>query len=192
MNRSVRLFGALTLSGVLAATTALAGAAQAHPSGTSRRSPHSASYRAWLEKQVRHELIMLPYYSVFDYLAFRIDGDSVTLLGQVVRPSIRSDAEARVKKIEGVATVVNRIEVLPLSTFDDDLRAAAYRAIYGDPMLSRYTLAPVPAIHIVVKNGHIILEGVVASQAERNVANIRASGVSGAFSVTNHLRVEKS
>ncbi len=192
MNRSLRLFGALFLSGVFAVTTPMASNAEARPGDTSRRSSNSASYRVWLEKQVRHELVMLPYYSVFDYLAFRIDGDRVTLLGQVVRPSTRSDAEARVKKIEGVTGVLNQIEVLPLSTFDDQLRVAAYRAIYRDTMLSRYSLAPVPAIHIIVKNGHITLEGAVSSATERNVANIRASGVSGAFSVTNHLRVEKS
>ncbi len=150
-----------------------------------------ARYEAWLEKQVRHELLMLPYYSVFDNLEFQVRGDRVILLGQVVRPSTRSDAEARVKKIEGVASVANRIEVLPLSPFDDRIRRAEFRAIFSNGMLSRYAIQPVPPVHIIVKGGHVTLEGVVASEAEKNTAHIVASGVPGVFSVTNNLRVEK-
>ncbi len=149
-----------------------------------------AKYAAWLEKQVRHELLMLPYYSVFDNLEFQLRGDRVILLGQVVRPSTRSDAEARVKKIEGVTGVVNRVEVLPLSPFDDRIRRAEFRAIFSNSMLSRYAIQPVPPIHIIVKGGHVTLEGIVASEAEKNTAYIVASGVPGVFSVTNHLRVE--
>ncbi len=149
-----------------------------------------AKYEAWLEKQVRHELLMLPYYSVFDNLEFQIRGDRVILLGQVVRPSTRSDAEAQVKKIEGVTGVVNRIEVLPLSPFDDRIRRAEFRAIFSNGMLNRYAIQPVPPIHIIVKGGHVTLEGVVASEAEKNTAYIVAGGVPGVFSVTNHLRVE--
>jgi hyperosmotically inducible protein len=143
-----------------------------------------------LEREVRHELVMLPYFSVFDNLAFKVDGDRVTLMGQVTRPSLKSDAEAVVKRIEGVNTVANQIEVLPPSPNDDRIRWAAYRAIYGDPMLQRYSYGNQQPIHIIVKNGHLTLEGMVSTEAEKNVANIRANGVSGVFSVTNNLRVE--
>ncbi len=148
-------------------------------------------YEAWLTKEVRHQLVMLPYYSVFDNLEYKIEGDRVVLLGQAVRPALKSDAEAAVKKIEGVSGVDNRIEVLPLSPFDDRIRRREFRAIYSDTMLSRYAIQPVPPIHIIVKGGHVTLEGVVASEADKNVAYIRASGVSDVFSVTNNLRVEK-
>lgn len=142
-------------------------------------------------KEVRHELVMLPYYSVFDNLAYRVDGDTVTLLGQVTRPTLKSDAEAAVKKIEGVAKVNNQIEALPTSPNDDRLRIALFRAIYGSPQLQRYAIQSVPPIHIIVKNGHATLEGVVASEADKNVSDLQANGVPGVFSVTNNLRVEK-
>ncbi len=151
----------------------------------------SNSYHTWLEKRIRHELLMLPYYGVYDNLAFKIDGDRVILLGQVVRSSTRTDAAMRVKKIEGVTSVVNQIEVLPASLIDDHLRRRIFRAIYSSPFLEHYAIQPVPPIHIIVKNGRVTLEGVVASEAEKNVANIKASGVAGTFSVTNRLRVEK-
>jgi hyperosmotically inducible protein len=144
-----------------------------------------------LAKEVRHEIVMLPYYSVFDNLAFRVDGGTVTLLGQVARPSLKPDVENVVKKIEGVERVVNDIEVLPTSLNDDRIRRAVYRAIYGNSALSRYALQNVPPIHIIVKNGNVTLEGVVATEFDKNLANIKAHGVSGAFSVTNHLQVEK-
>jgi lipid-binding SYLF domain-containing protein len=143
-----------------------------------------------LEKEVRHELVMLPYYGVFDNLAFRVDGSTVTLLGQVTRPTLKSDAERVVKSIEGVQSVNNQIEVLPVSPNDDRIRLAVYRAIYGDPALNRYGLQAVPSIHIIVKNGNVTLEGVAANEGDRNIANIRANGVPGVFSVTNNLAVE--
>ena len=143
-----------------------------------------------LAKEVRHELVMLPYYNVFDNLAFKVDGRRVTLLGQVVRPTLKSDAENVVKSIEGVESVDNRIEVLPLSPNDDRLRIALYRAIYSQPTLQRYSMQAVPPIHIIVKNGQVTLEGVVANESDKNVANIQANGVPGVFSVTNNLRVE--
>jgi hyperosmotically inducible protein len=144
-----------------------------------------------LTKQVRHELLTLPYYGVFDDLAFRIDGDTVTLLGQVTRPTLKSDAERGVKRIEGVRRVVNEIEVLPLSPTDDQIRMAEFRAIYGDSSLStRYGYRALPSIHILVKNGHVTLEGVVANKADKDLIGIRANGVSGVFSVTNDLQVE--
>lgn len=142
-------------------------------------------------KEVRHELLLLPYYSVFDFLSFRVDADTVTLQGQVARPTLKSDAEAAVKGIEGVSKVVNNIEVLPLSPMDDQLRRAVFRAIYGDPSLSRYAWSALPSIHIIVKNGNVTLEGVVDNEADKNLANLRASSVPNVFSVKNNLAVAK-
>ncbi len=143
-------------------------------------------------KEVRHELVLLPYYGVFDNLSYKVDPDgTVTLLGQVVRPVLKSDAENAVKRIEGVEKVVNNIEVLPNSFNDDRVRRATYRAIYGNEALSEYQLRAVPPIHIIVKNGHITLEGVVARQMDKDLAGIQANGVHGAFSMTNNLVVEE-
>ncbi|MCX6620248.1 MAG: BON domain-containing protein [Acidobacteria bacterium] len=142
-----------------------------------------------LEKKVRHELVMLPWFSVFDNLTYRVDGGTVTLLGEVTRPTLRSSAENVVKRIEGVSKVNNQIEVLPLSPFDDSVRLRTARAIYGFPSLQRYGLGTQPSIRIIVKNGNVSLEGVVNSHGDRNLAGIRANGVFGAFSVTNNLRV---
>ena len=144
--------------------------------------------RERLEKEVRHELVMLPYYGVFDRLAFRVDGAKVSLLGEVTRPTLKSDAGRIVKGIEGVETVDNQIEVLPLSPHDDRIRLAVYRTIYGYTALSRYALMAVPSIHIIVKNGNVTLDGVVDREADKNIAGIRANGVSGVFSVTNNLQ----
>jgi hyperosmotically inducible periplasmic protein len=142
-----------------------------------------------LVKEVRHQLLLLPYYSVFDNLLYKVDGDKVTLMGQVVRPTLKSDAENAVKSIEAVSSVNNQIEVLPVSVMDDQLRRAVFRAIYGDPALSRYGMSAVPSIHIIVKNGNVTLEGVVDSESDRNLANLRANGVPNVFSVTNNLTV---
>jgi hyperosmotically inducible protein len=142
-----------------------------------------------LVKEVRHQLLLLPYYSVFDNLAYKVDGDKVTLVGQVVRPSLKGDAERAVKEIEGVSAVDNQIQVLPTSPMDDQLRRAVYRALYNDAALSRYGMSALPSIHIIVNNGHVTLEGVVDSEADKNLANIRASAVPDAFSVTNNLVV---
>ena len=144
-----------------------------------------------LAQEIRHELVMLPYYSVFDNLAFRVDGGTVTLLGQVTRPTLKDDAERVVKRIEGVEWVNNQIEVLPLSPEDDRIRMAAFKAIYGEPSLNRYAHQAVPPIHIIVKNGNLTLEGVVANEGDKNIANIQANSVPGVFSVKNNLRVEK-
>lgn len=155
-----------------------------------------ASYAAqpkqgYLSKEVRHELVMLPYYGVFDNLAYQITGETVTLLGQVTRPTLKSDAERAVKDIEGVTKVVNNIEVLPLSPNDDRIRVDVYRAIYRHTALDRYALQAVPSIHIIVKNGNVVLEGVAANEGDRNIANIQANSVQGVFSVTNNLKLEK-
>ncbi len=142
-------------------------------------------------KEVRHELLMLPYLDVFDNLTYRVDGSKVTLFGQTVRPTLKSDAEKAVKGIEGVSMVENQIEVLPLSPNDDRIRQAAFRDIYGYGPLQRYNLGAVRSIRIIVRNGNITLEGVVANEGDKNMAGIRANGVAGAFKVTNNLQVEK-
>jgi hyperosmotically inducible protein len=154
-----------------------------------KKQRNEAKYREKLYKEVRHQLVMLPWYSVFDNLAYQVDGEKVTLSGQVTRPVLKSDAEAAVKSIEGVASVVNNIEVLPLSPMDDQLRRALYRAIYGDAGLSRYSIQAVPSVHIIVKNGNVTLEGVVDNEMDKNLANLRASQVSNVFSVKNNLGV---
>jgi hyperosmotically inducible protein len=144
-----------------------------------------------LVKQVRHNLLMLPYYGVFDDLGFQVNGTTVTLLGEVTRPVLKDDADRAVKSVHGVVNVVNNIEVLPLSPNDDRIRIAVYRAIYGDPSLStRYAYSATPSIHIIVKNGNLRLEGVVANEMDKNLAGMRANGVNGVFSVNNNLIVE--
>ncbi len=178
MNRTVLL--RVFLFALMTALAALSADERTSPKGADR-----------IIREVRHELVMLPYYGVFDNLAYKVDGYTVTLMGQVTRPTLKSDAENVVKKIEGVEHIKNEIEVLPASPGDDRIRRAEYRAIYGDSVLSRYALQAVPPIHIIVKNGNVVLEGVVATEADKNVAGIRANGVSGVFSVTNNLRVEK-
>jgi hyperosmotically inducible protein len=142
-----------------------------------------------ISREVRHELVMLPYYGVFDNLAYSVNGSVVALYGQVTRPTLKSDAENVVKKIEGVSKVDNKIEVLPLSPMDDQSRHAVYRAVYSEPALSRYAMQAVPPIHIIVENGKVTLVGVVDSAADKNLAGLRANGVSGVFSVANDLQV---
>jgi hyperosmotically inducible protein len=172
----------------IALLAALPAAAQKDRSANrSSVQPNSQDY---ITREVRHELVMLPYYGVFDNLAYRVDGQTVTLLGQVTKPTLKSDAENVVKKIEGVSRVENQIQVLPLSPMDDRIRMAAYRAIYSEPSLNKYALQAVPPIHIIVDNGKVTLEGVVASDTDKNLANVRANTVSGVFSVVNNLRVE--
>lgn len=153
---------------------------------------NSAKAQERITREVRHELLMLPYFGVFDNIAFKVDGYNVTLLGQVVRPSLKSDAENAVKHIEGVEKIDNQIEVLPPSTTDDSLRLALYRAIYGYPALEKYALGVQKPIRIIVKNGHVTLEGVVDSDADKNMAGLRAKGIPGTFSVTNNLQVVSS
>jgi hyperosmotically inducible protein len=142
-----------------------------------------------IQREVRHEILMLPYFDVFDNITFKVEGYDVTLSGQVVRPTLKTDAERVVKAIEGVEKVDNQIEVLPVSPNDDRIRIRAYRAIYGYSALQRYALPVIKPIRIIVKNGHITLEGVVDSEADKNLVNMRARGVSGSFSVTNNLMV---
>ncbi len=147
---------------------------------------------ARIVRQVRHELVTLPYYGVFDWLEFetRPDG-TVVLRGQVVRPTTKSDAEARVKEIDGVSRVMNEIKVLPLSPQDDRLRTALYRTIYGsNSPLFRYATQAIPSIHIIVDRGRATLKGVVASKGDAQLAYVRARTVPGLFDVKNELLVE--
>jgi hyperosmotically inducible periplasmic protein len=175
----------VTLMTISLFTSALAGEAWA------KAEPQDVS-RAHIIKEVRHELVTLPYYGVFDWLQFEVLPDNtVVLRGQVVRPTTKSDAEARVRQIDGVSKVVNEIEVLPLSPNDNRLRMALYRSLYGsNSPLFRYAHQAVPSIHIIVKNGRAVLKGVVANRGDANLANIRARGVPGLFEVKNELEVE--
>jgi len=162
--------------------------------GTAQDAQREPSARAQerITREVRHELLMLPYFGVFDYIAYKVDGYNVTLLGQVVRPTLKSDAENVVKHIEGVEKVDNQIEILPPSPTDDRLRLRLFRAIYNYPALQRYELGVQKPIRIIVKNGRVTLEGVVDSESDKNLAGLRANTVSGTFSVTNNLQVVKS
>ena len=173
--------------GTLLSLLCLSAAAQ-----DTQRSQPSAKSQDRIIREVRHELLMLPYFGVFDNIAFKVDGDTVTLMGQVVRPTLKSDAENAVKRIEGVEHLNNQIEVLPPSTMDDQLRLRLYRTIYGEPGLEKYALGVQKPIRIIVKNGHVILEGVVDTQGDKDLAGIRAKTVPGSFSVDNNLQVVAS
>jgi hyperosmotically inducible protein len=160
----------------------------AQPGGAADRTSEAGRKR--LEREVRRELVSLPFYSLFDHFSFRVDGYTVTLMGKVSRPTLKSGAENVVKKIEGVGKVVNQIDVLPLSSQDDQLRLALHRAIYGHSVLQTLAIRAVPPIHIIVERGNVTLEGVVATEAQKNVAGMQANGVPGVFSVKNNLQVE--
>jgi len=140
--------------------------------------------------KVRKELVTLPYYGVFDNLAYKLDGDTVTLYGQVVDAITRKDAERRVKKIEGIERVVNNIQVLPVSGFDNTIRVRTYRALTRTGSLYRYFQGANPSIHIIVNRGHVTLEGVVSGKMDSQLAYTTARSISGVFSVTNNLRIE--
>jgi hyperosmotically inducible protein len=145
-----------------------------------------------VEADVQHELLMLPYYSVFDFLAFRVEpGGTIRLLGQVVRPTLKSDAEQRVKRVPGVDTVINDIEVLPVSPSDDAIRLAVARNIYKSTALDRYGFQSQPPIHIIVKQGRVTLEGVVDSESDKSVAGLKAREINGVFEVKNNLIVAR-
>ena len=180
------LWLALTAA-VTTGTSAFAGAKDKTPVANG-----SPQYEVWLTKQVRHQLVMLPWYSVYDNLEYKVEGNKVTLSGAVVLPALKDDAANAVKGVEGVEAVENNIEVLPPSEFDEQIRREELHAIYSYPTLQRYGWGTMPSIHIIVKNGHVTLEGVVSDETDKNVANIRANAVPNVFSVTNNLRVEKS
>lgn len=174
---------------VTAALMVLSAAAQkgAAPPQTNALEGYPSQDR--IVREVRHELVMLPYYGVFDNLAYNVSGGVVTLYGQVTNPVLKSDAGSAVKRIEGVTQVNNRIEVLPLSPMDNQIRRAEYRAIYSEPSLTKYAEQAVPPIHIIVDNGKVTLVGVVDNATDKNLAGLRANGVAGVFSVDNQLRV---
>ena len=190
MQRLTQKCGMLALAACLLGTPGYAQKDKDKDKGSTKTADRMRTPQDRLTREIRHELVMLPYYGVFDNLAYKVDGRTVTLLGQVTRPALKSDAGNVVKDIEGVERVDNRIEVLPLSSMDDGVRIATYRAIYGQTGLDRYGLQAVPPIHIIVANGKVTLEGVVDNEADKNMAGIRANGVSGVFSVTNNLQVE--
>jgi hyperosmotically inducible periplasmic protein len=167
-------------------TGVLAALVMALPSYASNGPGKSAT----LDERVRHALATIPYYNVFDDLSFRVDNGVVTLFGEVTQPVVKDDAVQSVKHIEGVTAVNNEIEVLPLSPFDNQIRRATYRAIYGYPALQRYAEGVVPAIHIIVKDGHVTLKGVVATEMDKQMAFMRANGVPNVFSVDNDLEVK--
>lgn len=180
------------LSGLLLAFSA-SGMVPIQPREQSQQQPpasrntHSGQY---VNREVGHVLALLPFYSVFDVLQYSVHGDHVTLKGAVIHPTLKSDAEAAVRKVEGVESVDNQIEVLPVSAADDQIRRAAFHAIYSMPNLDRYAQAAVLSIHIIVKNGQLTLEGVVDGQGDKDAASIAANTVPGAFSVTNNLIVQ--
>jgi len=149
-----------------------------------------AHYQDRLAEEVRHQLVIIPFLSVFDNLEYQVKGTEVTLMGQVTQPTVKTDALSAVKRIEGVTKVNDQIELLPVSPMDRQIRRAEFRAIYGFPALERYAVGALPPIRIVVKNGHVTLEGVVVSEGDKNIAGIRANTVPNVFSVTNNLRVE--
>jgi hyperosmotically inducible periplasmic protein len=176
--------GFLSLVFLSFAATALLAAAK--PAQDNTAAPKSQDR---VVQEVRHELLMLPYFSVFDYIAYRVDGGTVTLTGEVVRPSLKSDAQNAIKHIEGVDRINNQIEILPPSSMDDGLRIRLFHEIYGYPALEKYALGVQKPIRIIVKNGHVNLEGVVDSEADKNLIGVRANSVSGIFGVVNDLQV---
>ena len=151
-----------------------------------------AHYQAWLQNEVRHRLVMLPYLTIFDNLEYRVEGTKVILSGQVVRPTLKDDAARTVKSLEGVTDVENHIEVLPPSPMDDRIRREEYRAIYGFADLWRYAMGALPPVHIIVDNGRVTLYGIVDSEADKDLIGLRANTVPGVFSVTNNLEVASS
>jgi hyperosmotically inducible protein len=154
------------------------------------KSSDVALSREQVMNKVRKELVTLPWYGVFDNLAYKVEGSTVMLYGQVVRPTTRSDAARRVSQIPGVERVVNQIEVLPLSSFDDEIRFSTYRSVFNTGGLYRYAMGTNPSIHIIVNRGHVTLEGVVANKMDKQLAYMAAMNVAGSFSVTNNLRAE--
>ncbi len=191
--RNSALFSVLTVAGLTFLTLS-----SAFPADDKSKTPqHLDPYlrgpaaESDLIKSVRHSLLMLPYFGVFDDLGFNVNGTTITLTGQVTRPTLKDDADKAVKKVSGVTNVVDNIEVLPLSPMDDQTRMATYRAIYGDPSLaSRYAYSAAPSIHIIVKNGNVRLEGVVSNTMDKQIAETRAKTVPNVFNVEDDLQVE--
>lgn len=163
---------------------------QAATPAVSESVQQNANYEAWLNKQVRHELALVPWYGVFDILGYSVNGTTVTLTGQVVNSATKDDAVGTVKHIEGVTQVVDNIQLLPLSSMDNGIRRAEYRAIFSYAGLYRYAMGTIPSIHIIVQNGHVTLVGNVDNQSDAQMAYMRARMVPNVFSVTNNLTVD--
>jgi hyperosmotically inducible periplasmic protein len=182
------LIFAFSLTLLVSASDAVAQNSKLH-----RPDDRSARTRMALVEEVRHQLLTLPYYGLFDWLEAAVEPDGrVVLSGQVVRPTTKDDAESRIKRLEAVNGVVNRIEVLPLSTFDDQIRLAMYRRIAAEPGMTKYFIQAVPPIHIIVNNGRVTLKGIVDSPMDSQLAYMAASSVPNVFEVKNELRVENS
>ena len=183
------------LAGVMCigmSVTALSQEPGSNPGATAQGATGPLRMQDRISREVFHELVTLPQLTIFDNLQYKVDGSKVTLMGQVRDATLKDSAEKNVKRIEGVESVNNQIEILPASSNDDRIRRDVARALFNDERLFRYSMGSVPPIHIIVKNGHVTLEGIVNSQADKDAANIRANGVAGVFSVDNHLQVQKS
>jgi hyperosmotically inducible protein len=178
------------LPGMLAIALTLGSTNVARAAAQNSSRPANQNYEERLTQQVRHELVSLPWLSVFDNLSYSVNGSEVTLSGQTANPTLKIDANSAAKHVEGVTRVIDNIQLLPLSPMDDGIRRAEFRAIYGEPALERYAAGNVWPIRIIVDNGHVTLEGAVDTESDKNLANIRANGVFGVFSVTNNLNVE--
>jgi hyperosmotically inducible protein len=183
------LNGVVLISVLAVAPVAVQAKTAQIPKGTSEGNDSALGLSA-MESAVRHALLMLPYYGVFDNLEFKVEGDKVELTGQVSRPILASDAQRAVEKVAGVSQVINHVEVLPLSPNDDHIRIQVYRRIYGDSSMLLYAIQPVPPIRIIIKNGNVTLEGVVSCLMDKTIANIEANSVAGVFSVTNNIHVQ--
>jgi osmotically-inducible protein OsmY len=184
---SVKRFLTWLVIFALLATPALS--AFAAQNATSKKQTKIDDQVPALSREIHHQIHFLPFYSVFDSVRFTMDGHNVTLTGQVLRRNLKEQAEAAVKSVEGVGVVVNKIEVLPASPSDDDLRRAIYRAIYEDSTLARYATQDVPPVHIIVNNGVVSLEGSIDSLSDKNLAGARAGSVANVGSVKNNLVV---
>ena len=163
--------------------------AASQPQAASDLSPEAQQK---IVQEIRHQILMLPYYGVFDNLGFRLQGRTVILEGQVATSSLKPDTERAVKKIEGVDKVVNNIQVLPPSPMDNQVRQAVYNAIYKYPALFKYANLPIAPIRIIVKNARVTLYGVVDNETDKNMCTMRVNQVPSVLSVTNELRVVKS
>jgi hyperosmotically inducible periplasmic protein len=179
---SLRFLFAATLAGAMSLGLGASGASAAASTNTKVLT---------LSDRVHHELVMLPWYGVFDNLTYQVNGSEVILSGEVTSQHgvTKDDAARFVKSIPGVTNVVNNIEVLPPSQFDDQIRRAEFRTVFSHADLGRYTMGAIPQVHIIVKNGHVSLEGVVMNQMDKNIAGIVANSVPGVFSVENNLRI---
>lgn len=184
---SIRSILVVTVLGVIASMGTFA--TSKNGQGAAPPPRDTQNYEQWLTSEVGHQLIQVPWLSIFDNLQYSVKGSEVTLSGQVWQPVTRDDAETAVKGIEGVTNVIDRIEVLPNSPMDDQVRRAEYRAIYGAPELQRYAMGVLPSIHIIVKGGHVTLVGTVDNEMDKNVAEIRAKSVPNVFSVDDQLQV---